>query len=65
MNTSFKKLVEDLQNLTLAKGDSESFTVTVEFVDDDKVNNAAQSQALNFDIVVHAVQSLRVIATSD
>lgn len=50
---------------TLAKGDSESFTVTVEFVDDDKVNNAAQSQALNFDIVVHAVQSLRVIATSD
>lgn len=50
---------------TLAKGDSESFTVTVEFVDDDKVNNLAQSQALNFDIVVHAVQSLRVIATSD
>ena len=50
---------------TLAKGDSESFTVTVEFVDDDKVNNAAQSQALNFDIVVHAVPSLRVIATSD
>ena len=50
---------------TLAKGDSESFTVTVEFVDNDNINNDAQGQALNFDIVVHAVQSLRVIATSD
>ena len=49
----------------LAIGDSATFTVTVEFVDEDYTyidgvltspNNAAEHEVLNFDLVVYAVQ---------
>lgn len=42
---------------TLAKTGSASFNVKIEFVDDNAINNAAQDQYVNFDIVVHAVQA--------
>jgi len=41
---------------TLAKGTSQTFTISVTFVDDNNVNNDAMNDELNFDIVVHAVQ---------
>lgn len=41
---------------TLAKGTSQTFTISVTFVDDNDVNNDAMNDELNFDIVVHAVQ---------
>ena len=40
---------------TLALGDSDEFTVKMEFVDGAN-NNAAKTQKLTFDLVVHAVQ---------
>lgn len=40
---------------TLTLGDSDTFTVTMEFVDTDS-NNAAKAQNLSFDLIVHAVQ---------
>ena len=45
---------EDPLNI-MAKGDSESFDITLKFLDLE-TNNAAKSQSLNFDIVVYAVQ---------
>lgn len=47
---------------TLSKGESESFTVSVEFMDDSNVNNDAKSQKLSFDLVVHAVQAIEAPA---
>ena len=42
----------------LAKTGSQLFTVRVEFRDlDDEVNNSAKSQAVKFDVIVHAVQA--------
>lgn len=42
---------------TLAKTGSQLFTVRVEFSDlDDEINNSAKSQAVKFDVIVHAVQ---------
>ena len=40
---------------TLTLGDSDEFTVKMEFVDDAN-NNAAKNQNLKFDLIVHAVQ---------
>lgn len=40
----------------LAKTKSAPFTISVEFISDDDVNNDAQAQGLDFDLVVHAVQ---------
>lgn len=40
----------------LAKTSSQYFTVRVEFIDDDAVNNLAKKQKLDFDIIVKAVQ---------
>ena len=40
---------------TLVLNDSDSFTVTVEFLDLD-TNNLAKTQKLTFDLIVHAVQ---------
>ena len=40
---------------TLILGDSDSFTVTMEFLDVD-TNNLAKTQKLTFDMIVHAVQ---------
>ena len=45
---------EDPLNI-MAKGDSESFDITLKFLDLE-TNNAAKSQSLNFDIVVYALQ---------
>ena len=47
----------------LANGDSQSFTVTVTFVDEDG-NNDAQGEALDFDLVVYAVQNTDSAPTS-
>lgn len=41
----------------LFKGESGSFVVRVEFIDDTSVNNDAQDQSAYFDLVVTAVQS--------
>lgn len=40
----------------LAISESELFTISVEFLNDDKVNNDAKTQSLDFDLIVHAVQ---------
>lgn len=40
---------------TLTLGDSDTFTVTMEFIDTDS-NNEAKAQNLSFDLIVHAVQ---------
>lgn len=40
---------------TLTLGDSDTFTVTMEFVDSES-NNDAKAQNLSFDLIVHAVQ---------
>lgn len=42
---------------TLAKGGSAVFNVKVEFIDDNGINNDAQSQQVDFDLIVHAVQA--------
>ena len=42
---------------TIAKTGSQSFVVSLEFLDL-PINNAAKNQSLNFDVVVHAVQAL-------
>lgn len=42
---------------TLAKGGSSVFNVKVEFIDNDAVNNDAQGQQVDFDLIVHAVQA--------
>lgn len=47
---------------TLTLGDSDSFTVTMEFLDVDS-NNSARAQNLSVDLVVHAVQRTTALAT--
>lgn len=42
---------------TLTLGDSDEFTVKMEFVDS-AANNAAKTQKLTFDLIVHAVQKI-------
>ncbi|MGN1062375.1 MAG: hypothetical protein ACI4RO_04530, partial [Candidatus Scatosoma sp.] len=42
---------------TLAKSGTATFNVKVEFINDSNVNDAAQDQTLNFDLVVYAVQA--------
>ncbi len=47
----------------LAKTGSRLFTIRVEFLElEDSVNNAAKSQALDFDVIVHAVQAIEAPA---
>lgn len=48
---------EDAPIGVLAKTESALFTVSVEFRDLEGGNNAAKSQNLHFDVIVHAVQS--------
>ena len=42
---------------TLAKSAAATFNVKVEFIDNTAINNAAQDQNLNFDLVVYAIQA--------
>ena len=46
---------------TLAKGGSSVFNVKVEFIDNDAVNNDAQGQQVDFDLIVHAVQATEAV----
>ena len=62
--TSVTKMLTELANgLTITGGEllvgtgSQTFTVEVRFIDDTAVNNAAQAELVEFDLVVSAVQS--------
>ena len=46
---------------TLAKSGSSVFNVKVEFINDNSVNNSAQGQQVDFDLIVHAVQATEAV----
>ena len=46
---------------TLAKSGSSVFNLKVEFINDNSVNNSAQGQQVDFDLIVHAVQATEAV----
>lgn len=62
-NVIARKVSEDgvkIDCSTLTPATGETFVVRLEFIDDDKTNNAAMAQSVSFDLVVHAVQKTAV-----
>lgn len=60
-----KKLSEMVNGVTIQSGEllrgsnSQTFSVEVVFIDDDSVNNAAQAQVAEFDLIVSAIQATK------
>lgn len=54
---------DPLQRAKLAKGRSTTFTVKIEFVNNDTINNAAQDGSVKFDLIVRATQAVATTTT--